>query len=245
VDAADAVFSGTVVRVDPPSTGPGELGPAYSFTVDVDEAVKGAPSASQVVRTAQHSAACGVDVRRGDRLLVFASTGQGIADPGPNGMQTTLCSGTRPLDGPVPDEVRAAARGEPIDCAAAIDATDRLPSGYRSIAGAVALPTDRTLGFDDSGTPPHFAKVGLAVRTGATARITVHQSRRTPVAMQWGGTPPRATLQVTECVAAGGARWVVFAGGLWVDRSVCARVEVVAERTGRVRIPIGRDCRPV
>ena len=243
VAAADVVFSGTVDGVR--TVGPAGGGPesARVFTVAVDETYKGTTTPEQVVRTPVHSASCGVEVTAGDPVLVFATTDASSLEGTRAGeLRTFSCSGTRTLDGPVPDSIRTAAAAEVVDCASAIDAIDRLPPGYRSVAGVVALPVGRTIGVDTTGSPPHFAKVGLAVRTGTRATLEVVSRRAGDAAIEWGSTPPSRTVRVEECVAAGGATWTVFAGGISVDRPRCVPLDVTGTRTVRVRIGVGRAC---
>lgn len=242
VTYADAVFSGKVVDVAP-SESAAAMVAERTYAVRVAETLKGEPDPVQAVRTPGSSASCGVDLAVGDRVLVFASGGGGgLVEPRRGEMTTSLCSGTRPLEGPVPDSVRDAAAGAAVDCASAIDALDRSPDGFRRVAGVVAIPVDTVHEIDASVGPPHFAKIPLAVQPGAVARIVVHQPRRGPVTVQLGGTAPAGTVRVADCVAAGGARWLVFAGGIWVDRPTCVRLEVVAKRTRTVRVPVGRAC---
>ena len=73
VDAADAVFTGTVVRRTEPLTfgieAPFEL---VGWTLIVDSVEKGAIGRRVTVETARNSAACGVDFRFGQRYRVFA-----------------------------------------------------------------------------------------------------------------------------------------------------------------------------
>ena len=222
VDAADAVFSGTVRAVSSRTAGSGDRPDSRVYTVAVDEGLKGDVAVRQRVRTTADSASCGVTLERGAEVLVFATAGSGLVPTRPGELATSLCSGTRALDAPVPDEVRAAARGAPVDCAAAIDAIAALPAEYAEIAGVVALPRHPTLQLETTGTPPHFAKVGLAVRAGATASISVRQDRRSAVAVQWGSRPA-SIVRVEGCAAPGGEPWLAFAGGFWVDRPLCGR----------------------
>lgn len=243
VDAADVVFVGSVLSVSPRERSSRGRPGRRVYTIRVDEPLKGRPRSRERVRTPVDSAACGVELAPGSDVLVFATgDGGGPVRSGRGELATTLCAGTRPLDGAVPDEVRAAARGAPVDCAAAIDAVDVLPPGYREIGGVVALPTDRTLALDPAGAAPHFAKVGLAVRSGASATITVGRDRRGPVAVQWGGTRPASVVRVDGCVAPGGEQWVVFPGGYWVDRPTCVRTAVRGTSTEQRRVPVGRAC---
>lgn len=241
VDAADAVFSGTVIRVDDAERRRGEDGLGYTFTVGVDGSFKGSPVLVQAVRSPESSPACGVIVAAGDRVLVFARDTRGIVRPRAREMQTTACSGTRVLDGPVPDTVRAAASGGIVECRNQIDAVTDVPDGFDAVAGVVALPTKR-LSYDESTGPPYFAKQGLLVMAGRGAELVVPRPWRDRVAISWGGAAPSSRLVLPPCPWVGFPSWYAFAGGFTVDGPACVPITVVAERTETVRVSVGRDC---
>lgn len=88
---ADVAVAGTVVR----DTGPSGGSDPRTYTLRVDTVLRGpagATLATLKVRTAGSSAACGVELTRGKRYLVFAST-----PAGGTGYETSLASGDREL----------------------------------------------------------------------------------------------------------------------------------------------------
>jgi len=232
---ADAVFSGTVTSVRLVGPSDGGPGSARLFTVAVDDTFKGSPATDQVVRTAVHPATCGVTVRTDDPVLVFATTGA-------EGMSTGLCSGTRVLDGPVPD-LPGGSTTTDIECGNALGVVRELPPGYRRVAGVVALPLARTHVVPEIGTPPYLAPVGLAVRAGRTAVLTVAPRHQRVATIQWGGSPASTSLRASDCVTIGGDPWLLFDGGIAVDRPRCVALDVTGERTVRVRVSVGKRCR--
>ena len=73
VGAADAVFTGTVVRRTEPLTFGMETGfELVGWTLIVDSVEKGAIERRVTVETPRHSASCGVEFRFGQRYRVFA-----------------------------------------------------------------------------------------------------------------------------------------------------------------------------
>jgi hypothetical protein len=87
----------------------------------------------------------------------------------------------------------------------------------------------------DIGTPYEglsFSKIGLAVRANSTVRLEANASGRVDVVMQWvleDPDHPSNVLIVGPCDA-GGAGWLVFAGGFWVSEAAC--LTVVATKVG-------------
>ncbi len=235
---ADVVFSGTVLD-GAPSTLSREQ--TRTFRVAVDESFKGAPGSQPAVRTATSSAACGVEFTTGDQVLVFATVGAPGASR-PDELSANLCSGTRVLEGPVPDAVRSGVDPPWVACANAIDTIDTLPAGFRPVAGAVAL-TPGPIGFDTAAGPPYFAEEGIGLRSGASADVTVARRFRDRVSVSWGQVPPGPVMRFTPCATAGAARWLAFNGGFTVTGPVCVPLVVTSgTRTERIRVAIGRSC---
>jgi hypothetical protein len=118
--------------------------------------------------------------------------------------------------------------------------------GYRVVAGAVAVPTDRVLGVASSGesapTPKLFAKWGLLVRTGATVEVTVESG---PALIGWG-TPgvPAASVRITACPEGAPPQpWTAFAGGTWLAAPACVPLVIRAgDEVAPARMPIGAPC---
>lgn len=238
--SADVVFSGTV-RDGAPSSPSREQ--TRTFRVTVDESFKGAPGAKPAVRTATDSAACGVEFAQGDQVLVFATVG-GPSASRPDELSANLCSGTRVLEGPVPDAVRSGVDPPWVACADAVDTLDTLPADFRPVAGAVAL-TPGPIGYDTTAGPPYFAKEGIGLRSGAAADVAVARRFRDRVSISWGQTPPGPVMRFTPCATADGARWLAFVGGFTVTGPVCVPLVVTAgKRTERIRVAIGRPCAP-
>lgn len=98
VAAADSIGVGTVAWT---ATNTGTT----TFAVDVTEVHKGRLGTREKVRTASNEASCGLEVRDGDRYLLFVSGGHGGA------LRTGLCNGSREYDARVAGQVRTLAGG--------------------------------------------------------------------------------------------------------------------------------------
>lgn len=121
------------------------------------------------------------------------------------------------------------------------------------ILGVVALPaappTRRALqtALTGSGTPAMrlFAKWGLVIRAGSRFRLIVPGPVRGRLRIGWGNAGENhegTTITVDGCRATG-ARWIDFAGGYWVARTMCAPLIVEANgRRQQVHIGIGQAC---
>ena len=88
-----------------------------------------------------------------------------------------------------------------------------------------------------------WLKQGLAIRAGSDVTLTVPNVWRGRLAFGWGN-PALPSEQVTvEGCTYGRAKWLVYAGGYWVDKFAC--VPVIVESVGlrkTVHIPLGKAC---
>jgi hypothetical protein len=85
VEASEMVFVGTVTARESGVETP--FGPGVDATFAVDEVYRGDVPADAVVRTADNSAACGVEFVVGESYLVLARSG-------PDGLESDLCMGS-------------------------------------------------------------------------------------------------------------------------------------------------------
>jgi hypothetical protein len=125
VKAADVVFTGTVTaRSDPDAGKPvqSSIDP-ITFTLAVDDELKGDVDASAQVVTPRESASCGVDFQVGERYLVVADRDGGV-------LRTGLCQGTRalPAGAPLPEFARGLDTSAPADAAWPAPARVSLPA---------------------------------------------------------------------------------------------------------------------
>ena len=89
---SDAVFTGTVANRDVVGNPPGGIA---VYTVDVDSVYKGRVLQSQQVVTSANSASCGVALPVGDRVVIFADSGQTFpVEPRKDQLATRACSGS-------------------------------------------------------------------------------------------------------------------------------------------------------
>lgn len=148
----------------------------------------------------------------------------------------------RPVVSPLPP---LPPEGLRLSCGDAIPGTAP-PPGYRTVAGAVAVPT-AVLGYDRSPDGPEpawwFAKWGLYVRAGAAVEVRGAPGWAGRARIGWGrDAMPAETVQVGPCPAAS-ATWLVFTGGTWVSDPSC--VPLVVDSGGqRVDVPVavGTPC---
>lgn len=84
LEQADAVFVGTVLKID---VVPGAHGEEHHVRFAIDHHLKGPKSLELVVHTASNSAACGYYFRPGRQYIVYAHKGEG-------GYHTGLCTRT-------------------------------------------------------------------------------------------------------------------------------------------------------
>lgn len=133
-----------------------------------------------------------------------------------------------------------------LTCAGSIDG-DPPPSGYQTVLGVVALPSE-ALGASDSGdpaTPALFAKTGLVIRAGRPFEIDVTPQPDDRVAIGWSNSAflPAARFVVPSCPDTYGTGWLAYPGGYWVDRPLCLPLTVHADgREQQVRIGVGTAC---
>lgn len=146
-DAADVVFTGTVVDVDLPDVALGSMAPKR-YTLEVDAVYRGEAAAEQVVVTAVESASCGAEIGAG-AWLVFATVvvaGEerldGVPEAAASELRTSLCSGNRPV-GASPVPASFGEPGAPTDAgtgdAAAVDDEEDRTAGFVAMLVAVVV----------------------------------------------------------------------------------------------------------
>ena len=119
------------------------------------------------------------------------------------------------------------------------------------VLGVVALPTSpgypalQTALTGDAGSRRLFAKTGLLVKPGTTFELVVPAGLADRLGIGWGGAPsaPTSRLTVAECPNPGGAGWLAYAGGYWIDRPACVSLIVKAGgKEQQVQIGLGTAC---
>jgi hypothetical protein len=107
-----------------------------------------------------------------------------------------------------------------------------------------ALQTART-GSRDPGARL-FAKEGLVVRVQARFELIVPTRLRRGLSIGWGNAGEGhvgSTISVSGCQGGRGERWLDYAGGYYVHRTLCAPLIVEARGVRRrIWIGIGKAC---
>ncbi len=117
---------------------------------------------------------------------------------------------------------------------------DDVPISNAVVLPKVALQANRTGEFDPSAK--WFAKVGLFVRSGASFMLSVPDDWMGRLSIGWGSPATRTmNLHVSGCTS--DIRWLVFAGGFWVDEPSCVPIVVNSgSQQETVQIGVGAAC---
>jgi hypothetical protein len=91
-----------------------------------------------------------------------------------------------------------------------------------------------------------YAKVGIAIKTGAKFTIVVPPAWQDRVRIGWGNKGPvlATTLQVPGCTSAiPGTEWVVYPGGFRLKAAACVPLTIETDAgTRSIQVPIGKRC---
>jgi hypothetical protein len=136
-----------------------------------------------------------------------------------------------------------------LACQDAIASQDSPDSNLSVVFDQVALPTSNALQANRSSEPNGstrlFAKIGLLIASGASFELVVPAEWVGHLMIGWGNPGIRTSrLHVSGCVAnTTQKRWLVYAGGYWVDTPACVPLRVTAGgRDQLVQIGIGKAC---
>jgi hypothetical protein len=182
--------------------------------------------------------------------LVAGCTGGSASEAGRTSSRVATSTAASSSPGDVIGNEQPVLLSSTLTCEHLIDG-DPPPRGFSVVLGAVALPAApgfAALQAAPTGNDPAsgvFAKTGLLVRAGATARLDVPASAGDGAGIGWSGAPsaPSRTFVVPACPDLAGTGWLAFAGGYWADRPVCLPLDVtVGDQVQRVRIGIGTAC---
>jgi hypothetical protein len=120
------------------------------------------------------------------------------------------------------------------------------------VLGVVALPVSpaspalgTALTGDGNGPKRLFAKTGLVFKAGTTFELVVPAEFSDRLSIGWGGAPsaPSRRLIVSNCANRGGAGWLAYPGGYWVDHPACVSLIVKAgSKQQQVHIGVGTAC---
>jgi hypothetical protein len=123
---------------------------------------------------------------------------------------------------------------------------------YEIVLGVVALQTSRAgpalQAFDreEPGPARLFAKSGLLIRADTTFELQVPPEITDRMSIGWGSSGDLShRLVVADCQPRAGdsAKWLVYAGGYYVDEVMCAALTVKTDgREKQVRLGIGAPC---
>lgn len=131
-----------------------------------------------------------------------------------------------------------------MDCADSFAAN---PDDGILVLDGVALESGRVLQVSKSGeklpAAALFAKTGLVVRAGVRVDLTI-AGKPGGATMGWRRPGGRSTrVSVPTCPALGGAEWLAWPGGFWLDRPRCVHVAVaIGTRRADVTMSVGREC---
>lgn len=133
-----------------------------------------------------------------------------------------------------------------MECETRFAAGGDLGKDAKPILDAVALAESALVypaPVEDDGEP-RFAKVGIRIRAGTAATLTMPASAHT--LMHWGNQNPAPhgrIVDIRACPTRDVGPWLGYPGGFYVDHAVCAPLTVtVGARSTTVVIPIGRTC---
>lgn len=91
-----------------------------------------------------------------------------------------------------------------------------------------------------------YAKIGIAIKTGAKFTIVVPPAWQDRVRIGWGNKGPvlATTLQVPGCTSAiPGTEWVVYPGGFRLKTAACVPLTIETDAgTRSIQVPIGKRC---
>jgi hypothetical protein len=180
-------------------------------------------------------------------MLAGCTTGGAPRSAAPSSPSPSPSSPSPASGGPVAGDEHPVLVTSTITCEHAIDGSAP-PAGYTVVLGAVALPAApryQALQATPDGRDGLFAKTGLLVRTGTTARMDVPADVSDSVGIGWSGWPaqPGRSVVVPTCPDPQGTGWLVFAGGFWTDRPLCLPLTVTAGgRQQTVEVGVGTAC---
>jgi hypothetical protein len=135
-----------------------------------------------------------------------------------------------------------------LDCKSAIASRSELPPDAPAVFDRVALQAGALQAEPSGESDPHaafFAKSALFVASGASVALSVPEEWMGRLTIGWGGPGTRShNFHVSGCAAtASQHRWLVFAGGFWIDSPACVPVLV---RSGAqeeiVHVGVGAPC---
>lgn len=135
-----------------------------------------------------------------------------------------------------------------LSCEMSIDESETLSADYRSVLGAVALPTAdiRTevlepVWWGDQAPLSYFAKFGLWTHPGSEFTLRVQHSPE--IALMGWGAGEHASYSTLRSSGCDGSGWRVYAGGLWVAEPMCVELQVeTPESSEVVSVEVGADC---
>lgn len=91
-----------------------------------------------------------------------------------------------------------------------------------------------------------YAKIGIAIKTGAKFTIVVPPDWQDRVRIGWGNKGPvlATTLQVPGCTSAiPDTEWVVYPGGFRLKAAACVPLTIETDAgTRSIQVPIGMHC---
>lgn len=138
-----------------------------------------------------------------------------------------------------------------VPCESAIEEVADIGEGRSLVLDAVGIwtadlawpgPSGRQ---GPTGTPIEgltFVKFGLPVAAASQVKLEVAQPSDQRILMEWGSVEPSLGLSFGPCPGEP-SRWIVFAGGLWVEEPVYLRLNVTADdRSATHDLGIGEPC---
>ncbi len=135
-----------------------------------------------------------------------------------------------------------------LDCKSVIASRSELPTDVSPVFERIAVQAGALQAEPSGESDPHaafFAKAALFIVSGASLALRVPIEWMGRFTIGWGGPATRSnSFHVSGCTAtASQKRWLVFAGGFWVDAQACVPLIVQSgDQLEIVHVGVGATC---
>jgi hypothetical protein len=178
---------------------------------------------------------------------LLAIAGCTSASPSPSPSSPPLVSEIAPVDAALTQTFDCA---DPIGTGATLAdvAQDPIATDVMAITGGAPGseldPIQLSDNTDSNGFS--YAKIGIAIKTGAKFSIVVPPAWQDRMRIGWSNKGPvlATTLQVPGCTSAiPGTEWVVYPGGFRVKTAACVPLTIETDTGIRnIQVPVGKRC---
>lgn len=178
---------------------------------------------------------------------LLAITGCTLSSPSPSPSSSSPASETTPADAALTQVFDCA---DPIGTGATLAdvAQDPIATEVMAITGGAPGseldPIEWGAGASSDGF--FYAKIGIAIKTGAKFSIVVPPAWQDKMRIGWSNKGPilATTLRVPGCTSAiPGTEWVVYPGGFWLKTAACVPLTIETDAgTRSIQVPVGERC---